>query len=193
MGSAIRTGFIAPLIGFLSAVSSASGMEVWDSLRQGGVVLIMRHSQTEPGIGDPPGFRPGVCATQRNLSDAGRKQSQLLGSLMRASGVSPVAVLSSAWCRCLDTVRLAFPEYPVRHFAALDSLFMDNRRAFEQTAELRSALQAIDSSGVTVWVTHQVNITALTGENLAMGEALVLKPEASGSFITLGRLTLPST
>jgi hypothetical protein len=38
-----------------------------------------------------------------------------------------------------------------------------------------------------VWVTHQVNITALTGEFTAMGEALIV--HANGAL--LGRITLP--
>jgi len=42
-------------------------------------------------------------------------------------------------------------------------------------------------SGVLVLVTHQVNITALTGVYPAEGEILVLKPRATASFDLVAR------
>ena len=165
--------------------------EPWDALRQGGVLIVIRHAITDPGTGDPPGFRVDDCQTQRNLSVQGRAQAQRLGAMFAARGVQPVAVFSSAWCRCQDTAKLAFPSVPVSHLPALDSLFMDNSREPAQTAYLRDALQRIPRSGVTVWVTHQTNATALTGEYLGMGEALVLRPEGDGKFRALGRLRPP--
>ena len=68
---------------------------------------------------------------------------------------------------------------------------MDNSGEPAQTAYLRDALQRIPRSGVTVWVTHQTNATALTGEFLGMGEALILRPEGDGKFRALGRLRPP--
>lgn len=182
-------GWLAVLLALLCLPTSAA--EPWEALRQGGVVILMRHAITEPGIGDPPGFRADDCKTQRNLSAQGRAQAQRFGTMFASHGVKPVAVFSSAWCRCVDTGALAFPSVPTSHMAALDSLFMDNSRKSAQTAALREALQSISRSGVTVWVTHQVNATALTGEYLGMGEALVLRPEGEGKFRVLGRLSPP--
>ncbi|MGH7366865.1 MAG: histidine phosphatase family protein, partial [Candidatus Rokuibacteriota bacterium] len=45
---------------------------IWARLEAGGQVVLLRHGTTTPGIGDPPGFRLGECATQRNLTEAGR-------------------------------------------------------------------------------------------------------------------------
>ena len=166
-------------------------VEPWDALRQGGVLILMRHAITEPGTGDPPGFRADDCTTQRNLSAQGRAQAQRFGTMLASRGVRPVAVFSSAWCRCVDSGTLAFPTVAISHLSALDSLFMDNSRQSAQTAALREALQSIPRSGVTVWVTHQINAAALTGEYLGMGEALVLRPEGDGKFRVLGRLSPP--
>jgi hypothetical protein len=44
---------------------------VAERLREPGAVLLIRHALA-PGIGDPDNFRLGDCATQRNLSEAGR-------------------------------------------------------------------------------------------------------------------------
>lgn len=188
MKGTIGTWLAVLLATLLLPVSAA---EPWDALHQGGVLVLLRHAITEPGTGDPPGFRADDCTTQRNLSAQGRAQAQRLGAMFASRGVRPVAVFSSAWCRCVDTGKFAFPSVPVSHFPALDSLFMDKCRESAQTAALREALQRIPRSGVTVWVTHQVNAAALTGEYLGMGEALVLRPEGEGNFRVLGRLSPP--
>ena len=89
---------------------SPAGAEdpVWDALRGGGLVMLIRHAATEPGLGDPPGFRVEDCATQRNLSEAGRAEARLIGAAFRHRGIPVHRVLSSRWCRCLETGRLAF-------------------------------------------------------------------------------------
>ena len=43
-----------------------------------------------------------------------------------------------------------------------------------QTRALRALLTAEPPGQFEVWVTHQVNITALTGENPFMGEAIIV-------------------
>lgn len=188
MRGMIRSWLMAAL---LALCLPAMADEPWDALRQGGVLILMRHAITEPGTGDPPGFRIDDCQTQRQLSAEGRAQAKRLGALLAAHGVRPLAVFSSAWCRCVDTAKLAFPNVPVKNLPALDSLFMDNSREPEQTAALREAIGRISPSGVTVWVTHQANATALTGEFLGMGNALVLRPDGAGKFRALGRLSPP--
>jgi Histidine phosphatase superfamily (branch 1) len=80
---------------------------LWNDLRQGGYVLLIRHADA-PGTFDPPGFKLGVCSTQRNLSEEGRAQSRRLGELFRSKNVPIAQVFSSEWCRCIDTATLAF-------------------------------------------------------------------------------------
>jgi phosphohistidine phosphatase SixA len=163
-----------------------------DRLREGGVVLLLRHALTEPGVGDPPGFRPGVCATQRQLSAPGRAQAQRIGVWFRARGLRPARVRSSAWCRCLDTAALAFAD--VDPWPALNSFFGDRSVEAAQSTAMRAALAGIATRRFEVWVTHQVNITAFTGEAVAMGEGWVVRaaPPAPGvppGVHNLGRLS----
>ena len=191
MRGIIRTWSMLGLLTSLALCLPAWGETSWDALRQGGVLILMRHSATEPGIGDPPGFQRELCSTQRNLSADGQIEARRLGAMLESNGVRPVAVFSSVWCRCMDTARLAFPSVPVKHLAALDSVFMDDSQEPAQTAQLREAIGGIDASGVTVWVTHQVNASALTGVYLGVGEALVLRPQGAGKFRIIGRLGLP--
>jgi broad specificity phosphatase PhoE len=159
------------------------------ALAAGGCALLMRHSQTDPGIGDPPGFRLDECSTQRNLSAAGRVQAQRFGERLRALGVRIDEVRSSQWCRCLETARLAFPALPVQPFAPLNSFFDDRRTEARQTAEVRRYLAGLGARNA-VLVTHQVNISALAGTFASMGEAIVVGPVAAAALSVAGRLRI---
>jgi len=93
----------------LAAPSRAAADDtLWELLRGGGQVVLMRHAVTTPGVGDPSGFRLDDCATQRNLTDAGRDDARRVGAAFRTRGAPVGRVLSSPWCRCLETARLAF-------------------------------------------------------------------------------------
>ena len=168
--------------------AQASDDALFDALRQGGTVLMLRHAQTEAGVGDPPGFRLGQCGTQRNLSEAGRAQSRRIGQALAAQGLVPRAVRSSGWCRCIDTAEPAFGRHEI--WPALHSFFAERAAQRDpQTAELRRALAGLPAPGFEAWVTHQVNITALTGTWVGMGEAVVIRGGPDGGTM-LGRLSL---
>ena len=138
-----------------------------------------------PGVGDPPGFRLDDCATQRNLSAAGREEAERWGNALRARGVRVEGVLSSAWCRCRDTAALAFGRHEV--WAPLNSFFSDRRTEAEQTRAVRERVAAWRSADVLVLVTHQVNITAATGLTVASGSGVVVRP-APGGLEVVGEL-----
>jgi phosphohistidine phosphatase SixA len=159
----------------------------WRLLERGGHVLVLRHASTEPGVGDPPGFRLGECSTQRNLSAAGREEARRLGAALRARTIPIGRVLSSRWCRCLDTAWLAFGRG--EGWPPLDSFFDDRSREPEQTAAVRRLLSERPADGNLVLVTHQVNITALTGIAPAPGELVVLAPRGDGTFAVTGRMS----
>lgn len=184
---------LLPLVPALP-VQTVAGAEsvpahVADLLRTQGLVLMLRHAQTDPGVGDPPNFALGDCRTQRNLSTAGRAQAARLGERWRALGLKPHIVRSSAWCRCVDTAEIAFAGN-VERWPALNSFFGARATEPAQTAELRRALSRAWPGHVEAWVTHMVNVAALTGENVAMGEALVLARGTSAPRLLM-RLPAP--
>jgi phosphohistidine phosphatase SixA len=152
-------------------------------LRAGACVVLLRHAQTDPGIGDPPGFELHRCSTQRNLNAEGRAHAERIGQWFKFRGLEPRAVQSSAWCRCKDTADLAFGHHRV--WPALNSFFGEHRARDARTATLRAALKGVPAGAFEVWITHQVNMTALTGEGMVMGEALML--DANGTVV--GRST----
>ena len=164
-----------PALASCAAASTAQQAEdpLADRLRAGRCVLLLRHERTTPGVGDPPGFSLDSCSSQRNLSDEGRAGARRLGEWFRSAGLVPRAVRSSAWCRCRDTAELAFGTHVL--WPPLNSTFGGSGgSAADATEALRTALAAMPAGSFEVWVTHQVNIAALTGESVAMGEGFVV-------------------
>jgi phosphohistidine phosphatase SixA len=172
------------------AVEGAEANEaLWAKLREGGHAVLIRHAATEPGLGDPPNFRLGDCSTQRNLSAAGRDDARRLGAAFRERKVPVAGVLSSGWCRCQDTARLAFGEYEV--WAPLNSFFSNGDREGAQTRALAERLGDIPARSNLVLVTHQVNITAATGVFPAPGDLVVVRSGGGGKLEVVGRMSAP--
>ena len=165
-----------------------SDSDFWRLLREGGCAVLMRHARTEPGVGDPPGFTLGQCRTQRNLSAEGREQSRRVGQVFQREGITFDAVRSSAWCRCTDTAQLAFGRAEV--WPALNSFFQGQGDDAAQTRAVLQALATLRAPANWMLVTHQVNISALTGEFPAMGELFLVRPAPSpdGHLRVLARL-----
>lgn len=168
---------------------AAAEDDLWQRLQAGGHVLLLRHAATVPGIGDPPGFRLGACGTQRNLSEAGKRDAVAIGAAFRQRGIPIGPVWSSRWCRCLDTARLAFGR--VEASPMLDSIFRDSDAAGKaKVRETLARVGAYAGKGNLVLVTHDVNIRALVDESVAQGEIVVARP-AHGKLEILGRLRAP--
>jgi len=184
--AAAALGIVVAAPPALSQSAVATGEAAWRLLRQDGAVALVRHGRTGGGAGDPPGFVLADCSTQRNLTDGGRAQSRALGAAVHAHGVKVARVLSSRWCRCLETARLAFGE--PEPWPMLDNLFGNAARVAERTAALRERIGAWAGPGALIVVTHGANILPLTGIQPAEGELLVVARDAKGEIRAVGRV-----
>ena len=165
------------LIAFLLCLLPSLGLaNDWDALRQPGAIAIMRHALA-PGGGDPAGFDVTDCATQRNLDDRGRAQARRIGAALRDRGFAFDAVLTSQWCRCRDTAEL-LAVGPVTEAPPLNSFFQNRAAGPAQTQATRDLIA--QTEGTLMMVTHQVNITALTGVFPASGEVVVFRLTGDG-------------
>jgi len=177
------------LLALAIVISPAHADEaLWQALQQGGHVLIIRHALTTPGFGDPPGIKLEECSTQRNLSDEGRAQARRMGERLRERKVPIGEVLSSPWCRCVETAKLAFGQATT--WTALSNLHARHQNAEKQVRAMRPRIAGYQGKDNLVLVSHGSTALALTGEHPAMGEMLVLKPQPPG-FRVAGRLSLP--
>lgn len=189
-----RLILIAVLMTAAAAQVAAQGDEAaaWAALAAGGHVALVRHAETTPGVGDPPGWTLDDCATQRSLNEAGRRVAVALGDALRARRIRIDTVLSSAWCRCRETASLM--EVGVMSIEpALANLFGQAPRAPEQSAALRARIAAWRGPGTLVMVSHGSTILAATGSNPAFAETVVVAPgqTSAGNIRVVGRIRPP--
>jgi len=181
------------LIVFVLAAASSSvalaNDTLWALLEKGGQVVLIRHGLTTPGVGDPAGFKPGDCATQRNLVADGRRQAERLGAALRAHKVPVARVLSSPWCRCLETARIAFGTEPAID-DALSNLFDNSPNRERQVAAFRKLVASAPRQGNLMLVTHGSTTAAFTGINQGTAEMVVVTPEGGERYRVAGRLAV---
>lgn len=97
-----------PHAGALAA--ELSGRALVEALRQGGFTIYFRHAETDWSQSDSINRADDVksCdpARVRQLSDAGRATATRIGQAMRTLNIPVAKVLSSPYCRAVETVRL---------------------------------------------------------------------------------------
>jgi phosphohistidine phosphatase SixA len=182
-------GLLLTTLALLATPAAADEAAAWAALRAGGHVALMRHASTEPGLGDPPGYRLDDCATQRNLSAQGREEARQIGDRLRKEGVAIEKVYTSPWCRCRDTAREAFGK--ADDWEALSSFFDDRGREAGLTERVRNRIGTYSTrkpKGTVVMVTHHVNIAALTSVAVGMGEIVVVRPDGCCGLKVVGQV-----
>ncbi|MBN9241615.1 MAG: histidine phosphatase family protein [Mesorhizobium sp.] len=157
----------------------------WALLRGGGHVVLLRHAAAT-GISEPAGFDIEKCSTQRNLSERGKQQARKIGALFAARAAPVERILSSRYCRCLDTARIAFESEP-ESLAALDPPASDEMARTAQMAEIVRQIGDFSGADNMVMVTHLEDIQALTGVSPREGEAVIVAPDGERLRV-LGRI-----
>ena len=155
------------------AATADDSEEAWAALAKGGHVALVRHGNAPPGHGgDPPGFKIDDCATQRNMDEKGRTQSRAVGEAFRQHGVRVDKILSSPWCRCLETARLMAlgPVEGTMAVAASD-------RSPDRLAALKQMVSAWRGPGTLVVVTHALTVQGLVGIMPGQAETVVIRPK----------------
>jgi len=170
----------------ISNAAKAEDFSLWNALRSGGHVALLRHALA-PGTGDPPGFTIGDCSTQRNLSKQGRAQAARIGGRFRKNGIKAARVYSSQWCRCIETAE-QLKLGTISQLPALNSFYQRWQNRASQTKTLRAWLRQQDLSAPIVFVTHQVNITELTGVYPKSGELVIVRISKAGEVKVVGTI-----
>ena len=181
-------GLLALLLGFGTAV--ADELAAWSALRASGYVVLMRHGDAPGGAGDPPGFRLEDCSTQRNLSERGRAQSRAVGEKFKAERIAIAKVLSSPWCRCMETARLMdLGATEVAPAFSNSFVLREQRSSLADTARL--IITGWKGPGTLMVVTHGDNIAALINYNPAQAEIVVVRAGSDGTLRQIGRVPAP--
>ncbi len=184
----LTRGFLAVALALLllPAAPVAADDALWESLRGGKHVLLIRHAETNMDQRDQVGAPLADCSRQRNLTEGGREDSRLIGAVFRARGIPVGRVLSSAYCRCLETAQLAFGR--VESWLALQQALTDRDVQAQRVAEIRALASEPPAGGNLILVSHQYPIRVLTGIQIGEGELLILTPRGEGVFDVAGRV-----
>jgi virginiamycin B lyase len=172
-----------------AGASAAAGPDLTRSLRSGGLVVVLRHAATDFSKPDRDPVVVADCATQRNLSAQGRADARAIGRGVRRLGLRIGKVLSSPFCRTLETARLAFGRATV-HPALLNTIVAEHdARWRKQIRDAKRLLGTEPAAGtLTVLVTHGIVVQETTGQSLEEGEAIVFRPLGQSRFRVVGRV-----
>ena len=161
----------------------ASGPEIVAALRGGGHVVYFRHAATTwSGVDRIEWPRE----RQRLLSEEGVAQSRRIGAAFRAHAIPAGEIIASPFARCRDMAEIAFGRVEER--MELMGLLSDEAGREGRVAYLRERMTAPPAPGTNrVIVSHRSNAAAVTGVDLAEGEAVVVRPDDQG-FEMLGTM-----
>jgi phosphohistidine phosphatase SixA len=165
----------------------ADDEHVWAALKQGGKVILLRHTHVDirEGIGR---LAPGNCAAEVNLSSRGVEQATRIGEAFRAHGIAVGEVLASPYCRCLDTGRLAFGHATAVQYLLPPGVVSDNQAKLNDERVFQEILKHRGPSNL-VMITHDLNIADIVLEPAAMGEFFVVQPNGA-NFDVIGKIRL---
>ena len=134
-------------------------------------VIFLRHALA-PGVGDPENFIKEDCSTQRNLNNKGRLQARLIGNYLRSTNLKFSQILTSEWCRCIDTAKeLNLGQWTT--FSGLNSFFQEYEKKDQVINKLQKKLDSLGYSDLALFVTHQIVISEQTGIMPRSGEMVL--------------------
>jgi phosphohistidine phosphatase SixA len=168
-------------------VARADDAQALKALRDGQAVLMMRHALA-PGTGDPSNFDVDDCSTQRNLNDTGREQARAWKPFLASHGINQARVFSSQWCRCMDTAT-EMDVGEVTEWRSLNSFFRNRSKGPAQTRETIEQVNGLEEGAPAVLVSHQVNVTALSGVFPSSNEGVILALPLSENPTVLARVS----
>lgn len=195
MAAAVGAAAASVAVSSGSAEATSAGpmnpAELVDVMRDGGVVIFIRHAQTEMDYADQIDAVMGDCSTQRTLSETGWHEARDIGTAFERLGIPVGEVISSQYCRAWQTADLAFGRYdqtadlnfePAEDYTDAQVQAMHDR--------MIPHLGQTPAAGTNiVLVGHDDPFEAATGiYPEPMGVTFVIRPDADGTFEILGSI-----
>ena len=160
------------LISLTTPIKADLNKNLLNQLEDGGKLIFIRHAYA-PGGGDPNNFNLDDCSTQRNLNNEGREQAKYIGEFFKKNKIEIDKVLSSEWCRCKETAKIAFKNFSTNSFlnSFYSSKFAENKD--KQVKALKEYIKKFNSDKNLVLVTHYVLISEILNYGSSSGEIVV--------------------
>ena len=181
----LRLFIIIIFISLTTPIKADLNKNLLKQLKEGKKLIFIRHAYA-PGNGDPGGFNLNDCFTQRNLSDDGKKQAQRIGEFFRKNKIEIDEVLSSEWCRCKETAKIAFKNFSTNSF--LNSFYSSNfaKNKDKQIKEFNTYIKNLKNKKNLILVTHFVLISEVLNYGSSSGEIVV----SDRNFIIIGSIKI---
>jgi phosphohistidine phosphatase SixA len=179
------------------AVRMLSGEALLDELKRGGYILYFRHFHTDHTRWHEDPIKPRhaemtvkdfrtTCEEQRPLTPFGRRRARDVGALMKKAGIPIGKVLSSPYCRVVESATMLAGREPDE--TPYELVHRGGGLTYEMMAKnIRPLLGQVPPEGTnTLMVAHrpQMDDTRFIEE----GECFVLEPLGEGKFNLIGTI-----
>ena len=159
-------------ISLTTAIKADLNKNLLNQLEDGEKLIFIRHAYA-PGGGDPDNFNLDDCSTQRNLNKEGREQAKYIGEFFKKNNIEIDKVLSSEWCRCKETAKIAFKNFSTNNF--LNSFYSSKyaKNKDKQIRALNDYIRNFQSDKNLILITHYVLISEILDYAPSSGEIVV--------------------
>jgi len=175
-----------------------SPTELVPQLQKGGYVLFLRHPQTNFTQADTDPLNFDDVKSQRQLTNAGRKQAEAIGEAFRALKIPVGKVIASKFHRAQEAAKLLdVGEVTASVDVTEGGLVVSPRENERRAKALRELLTTPPADGKNVViVSHKPNLQDAAGKEFGdakEGEVVVFKPLGEDKFKVVARVAPPET
>ena len=172
----------------------ADDKDLAQTLRAGGLVLVVRHGATDTDKADTDPLNFDNIAAQRNLNDKGKALAKAFGEALRHAGVPIGKVYTSKYNRAYETAVIAgFPDIEKTADLTEGGLIVSPNENNRRAAAFRQMLAVAPKDHTnTILITHQPNIVAAFGKDwfdVKEGETSIFRP-VDGGYKLVARIQM---
>jgi broad specificity phosphatase PhoE len=174
--------------------AAANDQEIAQTLRAGGLVIVVRHGATFPDQADTDPLNFDNIAAQRNLNEKGKALAKAFGDAIRQAGIPVGKVYTSKYNRAYETAVIAgFKDAEKTAGLTEGGLIVSPNENNRRSEALRKMLSAAPKPGTnTFLITHKPNIVDALGKDwfdVKEGESSIFRPE-NGSYKLVARVQM---
>ena len=174
--------------------AGAGNMDIAQTLRAGGLVIVVRHGATFGDQADTDPLNFENIAAQRNLNDKGKVLAKAFGDALRQVGIPVDKVYTSKYNRAYETAVIAgFEDIEKTADLTEGGLVVSPNENNRRIEAFHKMLGTAPKPGTnTILITHRPNILDALGKDwfdVKEGEASIFRPE-NGGYKLLARLQM---
>ena len=174
-----------------AAGQTLSGESLVNALRQGGYVLVMRHTSSPREAPTTSSANADNVKLERQLDETGRSTATAMGNALRRLKIPIGSILTSPTYRALETVRFAQLPNPRIQAELGDGGQSMGGVTGAQSAWLKQQVLVLPRGTNTLLVTHLPNMAAAFPQetaSLSDGETLVFHADGAGGRTLVARI-----